>query len=246
MSATAAATAGIGHNHPPSVTEQVHSALSEKHRQLTARTEDLLGSVSRAPQTVDSEETAGRVADLIRMIGHAGQKAEAERKAEKEPHLEGGRAVDAWFKRITDPLAEAKARLQKPLDAFLKQKAAAERDRREAEARALKEAAEREAAQMQTPAQMDAAIAIEARAQEVQQSAQARPAELARTRGDYGGVATLRTVWKHEVTDPSLVPREFLVVNDAAIKAAIKGAAKPGELKIPGVRIFEDSSAVVR
>jgi hypothetical protein len=40
----------------------------------------------------------------------------------------------------------------------------------------------------------------------------------------------------HEVTDPAAVPRQYLMVNDAAIKAAIAGGVRD----IPGVRIYED------
>lgn len=246
MTATAAVAAdprlAIGGNNPPDVTEQTQVELNERHADILKRAADVLAGVERAPTEIKDDETAGKVADLIRMIGSVTKAGEAAHKIAKAPHLEAGRAVDGWLKKMSEPLVAAKVRLQRPLDAFLRAKADAERRRREEEAKALEEAAAREAAAMQTPAQMDAAIATEERAAEAKEAAHAKPAEMARTRGDYGGIATLRTTWKHEVTDVAQVPREYLMVNDAAIKAAVKA----GTRTIPGVRIFQDQSAMVR
>lgn len=232
----------MGGNNPPSTTEIVQSAMAIDHAAILKRRDELLAGVERAPKTVGDDETAGKVADLIRMIAAAAKASEAARVAAKEPHLEAGRAVDGWFKKITDPLTKAKAAVQAPLDAYLRGKADAERRRRDEEAKALAEAAAREAATMQTTAQMDAAIAIEEKAAEARDAAQAKPAEMARTRGDFGSVATLRATWKHEITDETKVPREYLMVNDAAIKAAIKAKVR----SIPGIRIYEDQSVMVR
>ena len=49
-------------------------------------------------------------------------------------------------------------------------------------------------------------------------------------------------VWKHEVIDAAAVPREYLMVDDAAIKAAVKAGIRA----IPGVRVFEEAEMRVR
>ena len=54
--------------------------------------------------------------------------------------------------------------------------------------------------------------------------------------------ATARTVWRHRVVDLEKVPRAYLMVNDAAIKAAIAG----GMRSIEGVEIFEDVVTAIR
>ncbi len=236
--------AGIGHNLPPTTLEMVQADLAEKHGALVARKDDLVASAGRAPATVEDDETAGRVADLIRLISTCSKTADAARVGAKEPYLEGGRVVDGWFKNVTTPLAETKAKLERPLNTYLVSKAAQEKARREAEAKALEEAAAREAAAMTTPAQLDAAVAIETKAAEVRESVTEKPADMARTRGDYGSVATLRTAWTFEVLAPQLVPRHYLMVNEAAIKAAVKAGARDGE--IPGVRIYQGQRAIVR
>ena len=156
--------------------------------------------------------------------------------------MEAGRAVDGWFKKISDPLAKCKATLQGRLDTYLRKKADEERRRREEEAERARQEAAAKAAAMQTGEQLDAAVAAEEAAQKAQAQAQVKPAEMARTRGDYGSVATLATRWDFEVIDAQAIPRVYLMINEQAIRAAIKG----GTRDIAGVRIFQKSSAVVR
>lgn len=48
--------------------------------------------------------------------------------------------------------------------------------------------------------------------------------------------------WVFEVQDASLVPREFLVVNETAIRKAVADGAR----SIPGVRIYQDESISLR
>jgi hypothetical protein len=103
---------------------------------------------------------------------------------------------------------------------------------------------------MTTDADLDAAIAAEAQAQEARRAASAKAAELSRTKTDFGVTSSLRTTWRHEVTDAAQIPRAYLQVNDAAIRAAVKAAVSPDgkrcDIEIPGVRIFADTQSVVR
>ncbi len=55
------------------------------------------------------------------------------------------------------------------------------------------------------------------------------------------GVST-RPVWKFEVTDAALVPREFCSPDVTKLRAAVGDGAR----EIPGVRIFEEQVVVVR
>jgi hypothetical protein len=50
-----------------------------------------------------------------------------------------------------------------------------------------------------------------------------------------GGKVTTALVWTFEVTDAAAVPREWLIVNEQAIGAAVRAGLRT----IPGVRIFE-------
>ena len=53
------------------------------------------------------------------------------------------------------------------------------------------------------------------------------------------GVATIE-VWKYEVTDASLLPREYLKPDEVAIGAMVR--AKKGDTTIPGVRVYSETS----
>jgi hypothetical protein len=48
--------------------------------------------------------------------------------------------------------------------------------------------------------------------------------------------------WTFEITDPSLVTREYLVVDEKKIREAVSA----GTRSIPGVRIYEDTSLTIR
>jgi hypothetical protein len=239
LTATAAA---IGHNQPPSVMEQIQAELSESQATIIRRRDDLLAGLDRAPESIGNDETAGKMADFIKQLTACTKAAESARVGAKEPHLEASRAVDGFFKKITDPLASAKTKIQQRLDFYLREKAAAEQRRRSEEAAEMERLAKDAADRAQTEAQVTAAIAVEERAGEMRQEAQAKPADMARTRGDFGAVATLRSVWTFEVMDRSKIPADYLMVNEAAIK----GAVKAGIREIPGVRIYQEQSAVVR
>lgn len=52
----------------------------------------------------------------------------------------------------------------------------------------------------------------------------------------------IRSAWSHTITDHTLVPREYLSVDEAKIKAAIK----EGVRIIPGVKIEQVASTVIR
>lgn len=47
-----------------------------------------------------------------------------------------------------------------------------------------------------------------------------------------------REVWKFEVVNPAVVPRQFLVVNESAIRGVVNGLK--GATNIPGVRVYKE------
>ena len=69
----------------------------------------------------------------------------------------------------------------------------------------------------------------------------AMPTKKEPVRSD-SAVSSAVMVWRHEVVDTAAVPREYLMVDDAAIKAAVKAGIRV----VPGVRIFEDAEMRVR
>jgi len=240
---TAARTIGIGHNRAP-----LKDLLTDNYADIAARADELVAATTRAPVSIDNDDTQGKVGDLIKMIGACVKRSEVARVSEKEPFLQAGREVDAFFKGISDTLEKTKRALESRVTTYLRAKADAERRRREEEEVRAREEADRLAAQAATAKQLDAAIEAETVAREATKAAEARPAEMARTRGDLGSVSTLRTVWDFEVIDYAGIPldaiRPYIARSD--LDKAIRGAVRSGLRDLKGVRIFENSTAVVR
>lgn len=212
----------IGHNRPPIVTaEELAAATAD----LDQRSEALIASAGRA--RVENQAHAGKAADLIKMITAHVKALEDVREAHKRPILEAGKVVDAHFKARTAPLDAAKAAVKGMVSAW--------------------QAAERAKAAAEAKAKLDAARAAEERARaagvlSTTPVAEPEPEPQQVVRGATGaGIVTTKR-WVHEVTDAAAVPRQYLTVDDAAIKAAVKAGVRD----IPGVRIYQDETVTVR
>ena len=244
--------APLGHNQPPAETptqEQIIRArLEQENIGLLARKEEILEAVGRAPEAVEDDDTAGKLSDFIKQISACIKNANAARVAAKEPYLQGGRSVDGFFKTVSDPLDKAKRAMESRLGTYLRKKADEERRRREEEARKAEEEARAQAAAMRDSEDLDAAVAAEQDAQKAAKEADAKAAEMSRTRGDYGAVASLRTTWDFEILDYDNIPIRLLQPHlpRSAVEQAIRSFIKAGGRDLAGVRIFENTSAVVR
>lgn len=249
-------------NRPPSDIEILRERLAEQSAALLRRRDELLGSVARVPAAVTDEETSGKVADLVKLMMACHKAAEGTRIAEKEPFLASGRAVDAFFKAVTEPLEAAKKLIESRLTTYQRKKAEDERRAREAEAarvaaeaERLRVAAEAAAAAISTPADLDSAVTAEALAEEAAadtvqaaREAAAKPAELSRTRGDLGAVASLRTYWDFADLDREKLDlsrlRPYIAVAD--LEKAVRAYIRAGGRELAGVRIFENTGTQVR
>jgi hypothetical protein len=56
------------------------------------------------------------------------------------------------------------------------------------------------------------------------------------------GNASMRKVWKFDVLDDELVPRDYLVVDESLIRKAMAAGVR----EIPGVRIYQDEQVTIR
>lgn len=252
-----------GKNAPADDTELLRERLLETASPLISRYEQLQAAFEDAPEIIADEKTNGKVADLARQISACRKNAEAMRVAEKEPHMAASRAVDGFFKNtLLDKLDGLFRTLEKRITIFQRAKAEKERLAREAEARRLKDIAEKEAeeaakkaAAMQTPVELGDALKAEDQAKQTAAdaaaaavTASASNAELSRTRGDQGAVASLRTFWDFRDLDRAKIDlealRPYLTVAD--IEKALRGAIKAGCRKINGAEIFENTATTIR
>jgi hypothetical protein len=114
----AAATAGIGHNSAP-IPEIARDEAATVLGAHDAKIADLCGAAQRASAT--DQDSAGRCADLIKMI-NARMKAVGDDHARvKRPYLDAGREVDAARALRVERLEFAKQTTQQALAAYLRE-----------------------------------------------------------------------------------------------------------------------------
>ncbi|GGE24071.1 hypothetical protein SAMN05421774_10889 [Gemmobacter megaterium] len=158
------APAAPGHNNPPPYDP-------DKHADLAARVEKFMATCNevRAAGEITSEENAQHLSDLIAGLRGLKKQVEAQKKADKAPHDEAGKAVVAAFSPLEERLERAAKAMLVVMQGWLDKKKAeaeAEKARKAAEAEAARKAAEDAAAQAAATGNIDAEIEAERLAKE--------------------------------------------------------------------------------
>lgn len=220
---------------------QRDAAAAEAKRQADEEARKAREEAARLAEIKRQEEAAK--AEQARIEREAREAAEREERQRQEAARQAAEAKNREER-------EAAAARQREIDAT----AAADKKRRDDEAAAAKAEQDRLAAEraeqeaIQKKARDDAAQAKQDR-DKANRFAGEKAADMSRTRTDLGAVASLRTTWEFEVINPDLVPRQFLSVNEKAIRIAVRAATTEdgkNTLKIDGVRIYPETSSVVR
>lgn len=256
-------TPGLGHNFGQVPTpSDIAAYLAETHADLARRQEEILAGLDRMPETICDDDTNAKATDFVKAMQQFVKASEAKRVDFKQPYLDGGKAVDGFFAKLVGPVAAAKKTVEGRMTVFGRAKAEAERKAREEAARRAAEEAERQrreaeaAAQaIQDAASLDSAIGAEKAAETAagdaaaaQRAAAAKAADLSRTRGDLGGVSSLRTFWDFRDLDRATIDlevlRDHLPID--GIEKAVRSFIQAGGREIRGAHIFENSKTVVR
>lgn len=253
--------AGMGHNNSPvpltPSPEDLEAYLIEATERVRERKEDLLANQPADDFEITDESQAEELTDYIKNIGACTKNFEELRKSEKKPYFDLGKVVDNFFKDEAAPLAMAKAKASKPLNDYLTKKAAEERKRREEEAERLRKEAEEKAAQAKAEEQagmenesqttLKQAVRTEEKANRYEKSVESGRG-LAASRGQSGGVASVRKSWVGEITDIHNLDLEALrefISRDDLQKAVNRFVANSGR-NLRGASIYEKSETVVR
>lgn len=255
----AEAVAEIGDNLPPDAdVDPLLDRLREDHADLLTRRDELLGGIARAPDEIPDEETAGKMADFVQVqLATFLKGSKVVHENEKAPFLSAGRTVDSFWHALIDDIEAGKKRLNAVRKKFADAKAAEEKRRRDEEARVARDEAQRlereateRAAGMDKAEDLDEAVraedvATQARldAERAEKDAAAKPAEMGRSRGDYGGMTSLKQFW-----DFADIDRDKLDLNalrhhlpEDALEKAVRSYIKAGGREIAGARIFENT-----
>lgn len=207
----------MGHNMPP-----LGERLEIDHASLQQHAADAIAMPALEPIFADDDlesysERAKALKDVVAMIEKA-------RKGEKDQILKDGRTVDDFFKKLAKPLEDAANTVVAAINAWQRKKLEEERERQRKEAEQAKARA--------TPFDEEPPPAPPP----VQQAARVVSAATGKV------TASANRFWNFRVVDPAKVPARYLMVNEAALKAAVAGGAR----EIDGVEIFEDVRTAIR
>lgn len=197
---------------------------------------NLMGQVERAE--LANMEDCAKLGDLTKICKAQFKKLEDDRKSWVKPLNEQVKRLNGMFKIQQEPFTKIEKIAKDKIGKFM----AEEEERQEKIRKDEQEKADREALAAATKA---SASGDEAQADAIlDQSIAAgdKEPEKAIVRGNLGSSTSTRSVWKHEVVDPGKVPSKYMMVDESAIKAAVKN----GERDIPGIRIYEDKQVVIR
>lgn len=264
-----ATTPTIGHNRIVPTPEDIIASLGMDYESFTKLEPAFAAEIDLIPDEITTKVDHDAAADLLTRIRERERAVESVRVQEKEPYLHSERAVDGFFQPIRAALAKQLTDLNRRITAHLSREAAKERerlraeeDRKRREAEAFQQQAQEAARKAQEARRADhraahaeragsaqaASLAAQETASVAAQAANAKPADLARTRTDIGTLSTLKSEWTFEIEDWEAIRIESLrpYIDRATIEKAIRTAVKVGIRDLPGVRIFQTEKAMVR
>ena len=224
MSDTDNPRAVIGGNRPPPYDPDRHQALADRLKEFSEASADWLKLTE-----IETEEEAAALTDQITGLRALNKEIDAERVAQKKPHDDAGKAVQAAFAPLIETVDRTVKKLLALQAGFLKKKQAEEDARKKAElekARLEKEAAEKALAE----AKAKGDIAAEIAAEEAEKAAAAAAKAASRTENAKVGSASGagRTIALRTVKEAAIVnPRAFFlaVQEDAEIMEALQRVA---------------------
>ena len=222
-------------------------ALPQDEVRVLANKRDMAQAMVEGTVVTDAK-TCATAAELLTHVAKQRREIEARRTAMTKPLNEGLRQLNAFFKQFTEPLDEADKELRRKILVWRnveEQRVAEEQRKRDEETRQLAHEAEtkRLAAEKARGAKAEL---LREQSHELEQEALTvanKTIDLApaRVTATSAGNMTSRKVWTFRVTDESLVPREYLVVDERKIRAAVNSGLR----EILGVEIVQESQLAV-
>lgn len=262
--------------------EPIEREAEARALELIAAANALKVALETAPLTSAEDSTA--LSRVVMKLDAIRKDAEAARRKDTDPLYNTKARIDERYRPLREMLETLIASGKKRIADFAKEqrrlaelRADEERKKRDADlaaAQALQREAEGKAADAavetltaSTPeAQAEAAKRLESAQAETQAAGSLAvaaamtpvtdPAAAKVNNLTGGGMRGTRT-WKFRVVDPAALPREFLVVNESAIRTALSTAKKNGLLNvdatgkveqrfaIPGVEIFLEEGVAI-
>lgn len=194
-------TAGIGHNSGAAALP--YDLAKFQPLELRARDIGDAGAAWIKLPKVETEEQAQGGNDFLEQVKAIVKDTDAERRAQKKPHEDQGKAVDAAFKGLLDPLSKIADLVKPKLLAFTQEKARqeqAEKARLAEIARQEQEDAKRRLQQAQERGDVFGAAEAETAAKDAEKMAKAAAKPVkAQVKSASGGGRTMSVRKRHKV-----------------------------------------------
>lgn len=206
---------------------------------LAASNTSLLARMSNVADgaAVTNEQEYTEAAAKLRDIKALQKDADNAQKAITQPMENRKRAVIAWFREnVGMRLEVAENSLKRAILAYQQEQQRIAREKQ----RVADEAARKERERIQRQAAAAAAKGNVEREEQLLDRAQMVVAPVIQTEAPKVQGMSTRDVWKWEITDPALVPREYLVVDEVKIGKVVR--ALKGDTTIPGVRVWAEQT----
>lgn len=260
----------VGHNRPDYVIELASRLPVDYGDRFQDRIDAIHKRMRTMPDRIETKADHDTAVDIVADLRSLHKDIEGTRVDEKDPFLRAERAVDGFFEPLKKTVTSMQTSVTGQVHAYLNRIAAEERARREAVAAEERRRAEelrrqederRQKAEDARRAQarqrhQEVADALSKEADQADNMAQAmeteieatKPADLARTRSNQGTLSTLKSEWVFAIEDLEAVPLDKLrpYLHREAIEKAIRAFVRVGGRELPGVRIYETTSAIVR
>lgn len=203
----------MGHNQPP-----LAERLEIDHASLAQQAADVLAGEALPP--IMDDEDLEAYSDRAKALKSVAGMIEKARKGAKDQINKDSKTVEEFFKKLSKPVTDAADAVVSAINSWQRKKLEEQRERERREAEAAKALQTEEAPEAPAPVK-----------------------EVARVVSSSGRVAASAVkFWAFRVTDPAKVPARYLMVNEAAIKAAVAGGVR----EIDGVEIYEDVRTAIR
>lgn len=236
---------GIGGNNPPEPTP--HDAFAAHIEDLFAEASNFLDG-----EPIASEGQANAVSALLDQARKAGKDADAARAAEKKPHDDAGKAVQAKWKPLLDKADLTVSTAKKALAPWLlkveqENAAKAVAARKEAEEKAEAARAALAAADASNLAAQAAAEALVKDADKAEKAATKSEGAKAHATGGARAVG-LRSYFHPELIDPVEALKHYRATQPAALRGFLLSLAETdvanGARAVPGFEVIEERRAV--
>src|SRR5215472_4423919 len=255
---------GLGHNRGPedmddtTFEERLEARLDIEDKAMFDRLAELEIGQKNIPELIEDQEVAERTVSWIAQCRHAVGDLVKAHKRNKAPILALGKWLDGRYirrkERFERDVVSPVERRVSQFHARVREAARLRQEEERRRAERLAEAQRQEAARLAAEARAKeeegnrreaVRLAREAEAAEKERLRQEhiaeKPDEQPKIQGELGAVAYTHTTWRFAVVDPELLPDQFWMPDETAIREAMNFALKAGKTpSIPGVEFTEE------